>query len=90
MAIAKKSYVKNTTNYSKAELSRKARVAAEKVVRQREIARKSKAATDKINSTWIGNKKTKPKKVNPLTRLNQIGKSTRSAAQNRAIHAKKK
>lgn len=83
-------YQKNKTNYSKAELSRKARVVAEKVVRQREIKRKSEAATKKINDTWIGNKKTKPKKVNPISKLNQIGKQTKSSAQLRAIHARKK
>lgn len=83
-------YQKNKTNYSKAELSRKAKQAADKIVRQREIKRQSKAATEKINSTWIGNKKTKPKKVDPLKRLSQIGKSTKSSAQLRAIYAKKK
>lgn len=88
MAIKKTSYVKNTTNYSKEELSRRAKKEAMKVVRKREIARKSKAASDKINSTWSGNKKTKAKKVNPISLMNAIGK--RTTAQNRAIHAKKK
>ena len=93
MAIRKTSYVKNTTNYSKAEISRRARVAAEKVVRQRDIARKSKAATEKINATSSSskaNKRKSTKKTNPLARLNEVGRATKSSAQLRAIYAKKK
>lgn len=81
---------KNKTNYSKDEYSRRARVQAEKIVRKREVARKSKAATEKINSTSASTKKTKPKKINPLTRMNEVAKQTRSSAQLRAIYAKKK
>lgn len=84
------SKAKNSTNYSNAELSRRAKAVADKVVRQREIKRKSKAASDKINSTWSGNKKTKAKKVNPIAALNAVGKKTKSSAQLRAIHARKK
>lgn len=80
MAIIKKSYVKNTTNWSKAELSRKAKKEAMKVVRQRDIARQQVAASKKINDTWTGNKKAK----------SSTSKAKRSTSQLRAIYAKKK
>lgn len=76
----KPSFRKTGTNYSNAELSRKAKAVAEKAVRQRDIKRKEKVASDKINSTWVGNKKTKKATV----------KSTKSSAQLKAIFAKKK
>jgi hypothetical protein len=84
------SKAKNSTNYSNAELSRRAKADAMKIVRKREIDRKSREASKKINDTWSGNKKTKPKKVNPISRLNEIGKKTKSSAQLRAIYAKKR
>jgi hypothetical protein len=80
--------LKSTTNYSQDEIKRRAKASFEIALKRTIAKQKGVAASKKLNSTWVGNKKTKPKKANATAMLNAIG--NRTTAQNRAIHAKKK
>lgn len=85
--------LKNTTNYSDAEIKRRAKASFERALKRTMAKQKGVAASKKINATSSSSKannKKSTKKTNPLARLNEVGKATRSSAQLRAIYAKKK
>jgi hypothetical protein len=72
----------NTTNYSQAEISRRLKVRVQESARKVGAMRKAEAASKKINSTWIGNKKTTPKKINTRATMNKT--MTKSSAQTKS------
>lgn len=72
----------NTTNYSQAEIKRRAKASFEIAVKRSVAKQKGEAASKKINSTWIGNKKTTPKKINTRATMNKT--MTKSSAKTKS------